>query len=138
MFFQKPLRRIAILEVGEKSCLAETRSVSFKPSEKKASKEDFSQLPASPAAKIIKKDELRETSTQTSNQYVVLSYLFILAHLIEEINLCPLHFSQEFFQKVSGSRNSCYRWRQQAILFLQATPCWTSESPPQLPATAFS
>lgn len=58
MFFQKPLRRVDISEVGEK----------------KASKEDFSQLSASPVAKITKIEELLETATQSSNLYVVLPF----------------------------------------------------------------
>lgn len=77
-FFQKPLRRVDILEVSEEFCSAEMRSFPFKTSEKTASKEDFSQLSASPAAKIIKIKELVKTSTQTSNMYVVLSFCFSL------------------------------------------------------------
>lgn len=74
-------------------CSAEMRSVTSITSEKQASKEDSSQMPASPAAKIIRIEELPETMEQTSKQYVPSFFcliltcfsIFISAHIKDKI-----------------------------------------------------
>lgn len=75
--FQKPLMRIDIKEVGGELCSAEMKSVASKASVQEASREEFSPLSTSPAAKMIKIEELPEAPTQTSDQYVVPSF-FVL------------------------------------------------------------
>lgn len=57
-------------------CSAEMKSVASEASVQEASREDFSPLSTSPAAKMIKIEELPEAPTQTSDQYVLPSFLF--------------------------------------------------------------
>lgn len=64
----KPLMRIDIKEVGGELCSAEMKSVASKASVQEASREEFSPLSTSPAAKMIKIEELPEAPTQTSDQ----------------------------------------------------------------------
>lgn len=68
--------RIDITEVGGKLCSAEMKFVASKASVQEASTEEFFSLSTSPAAKMIKIEELPEAPTQTPDQYVVPPSLF--------------------------------------------------------------
>lgn len=75
--------RIDITEVGGELCSAEMKSVASKASVQEASREEFSPLSTSPAAKMIKIEELPEAPTQTSDQYVVPAFLcFVLTDFL--------------------------------------------------------